>query len=70
MPASGYAQKLFWGNETKYGSAAVINKDLGAVQSISPGEKNNSIKVRTMGGTRDYKKILVRQRVLILDRKS
>ena len=34
------------------------DKDLGAVQSISPGEKNNLIKVRTLSGNRDYKTVI------------
>ena len=58
MVSVGYSQYVRWGNETAYGSVAVINKDLGAVQSISPGEKNNLIKVRTLGGNRDYKTVI------------
>ena len=58
MVSSGYLQAVRWGNETAYGSTAVINKDLGLVQSISPGERNNLIKLRTMGGSRDFKTIL------------
>jgi hypothetical protein len=58
MVSAGYSQAVRWGNETAYGSAAVINKDLGAVQSISPSERNNLIKVRNLGGTRDYKTVM------------
>jgi len=58
MPAAGYSQSVRWGNETSYASSAVINKDLGAVQSISPSEKNNLFKLRTLGGNRDYKSIV------------
>ena len=58
MPAAGYSQSVRWGNETTYASSAVINKDLGAVQSISPSEKNNLIKLRTLGGNRDYKSVV------------
>lgn len=58
MVSAGYSQSVRWGNETRYGSAAVINKDLGAVQSISPSEKNNLIKIRTLGGNRDYKTVM------------
>lgn len=58
MVSTGYKQSVRWGNETRFGSTAVINKDLGAVQSISPAEKNNLIKVRTLGGTRDYKTVM------------
>ena len=31
---------------------------MGAVQSIAPGEKNNLIKIRTLGGNRDYKTVI------------
>jgi len=58
MVSSGYSQYVRWGNETVYGSASATSKDLGAVQSISPGEKNNLTKLRTMGGTRDYKTVI------------
>ena len=58
MVGAGYTQAVRWGNETSYGSAAAANKDLGAVQSIAPGERNNLIKVRTLGGNRDYKTVL------------
>jgi len=58
MVSAGYSQSVRWGDETTYGSAANTNKDLGAVQSISPGEKNNLIKIRTLGGNRDYKTVL------------
>ena len=34
------------------------NQDLGAVQSIAPGERNNTIKIRTLGGNRDYKTVV------------
>jgi hypothetical protein len=58
MVSSGYRQSLRWGNETRYGSAGVINKDIGAVQSVSPSERNNLIKIRTLGGNRDYKTVI------------
>ena len=58
MVSAGYSQYVRWGNETSYGSAGAANKDLGAVQSISPGERNNLIKVRTLGGERDYKTVI------------
>ena len=58
MVGAGYTQSVRWGNETSYGSMAPVNKDLGAVQSIAPGEKNNLIKIRTLGGNRDYKTVL------------
>ena len=54
MVSSGYSQYVYWGDETDYGATATINKALGAVQSIAPGERNNLIKVRTIGGNRDY----------------
>ena len=56
--STGYRQHLYWGDETKYGSATAIDEDLGVVQSITPGEKNNLIKIRTIGGNRDYKTVL------------
>jgi hypothetical protein len=56
--ATGYKQTLFFGNETAYGSAAVIDTAPGLVQSVTPTETNNLIKVRTMGGTRDYANIV------------
>jgi hypothetical protein len=55
---TGYKQTLFFGNETRYGSAAVIDTAPGLVQSVTPTETNNLIKVRTMGGTRDYANIV------------
>ncbi len=58
MVSAGYSQAVRWGNETYYGSAAPTVRDLGAVQSISPGEKNNLIKIRTLGGNRDYKTVI------------
>tara|TARA_Y100000310_G_C20584332_1_gene764619 strand:+ start:53 stop:1150 length:1098 start_codon:yes stop_codon:yes gene_type:complete len=58
MVSAGYSQSVRWGDETTYGSAAIANKDLGAVQSISPGERNNLIKVRTLGGSRDFKTVI------------
>ncbi len=58
MVNSGYKQYAYWGNETTYGSAAAIAQPFGLVQSVNPTEKNNLIKVRTMGGTRDFSKIV------------
>ena len=58
MVSAGYSQSVRWGNETRYGSVAPTVRDLGAVQSISPGEKNNLIKIRTLGGNRDYKTVI------------
>ena len=55
---TGYKQSVAWGNETLYGSAAAINQSIGLVQSINPTETNNLIKVRTLGGTRDYNNIV------------
>ena len=54
---SGYKQAAYWGNETQYGSATAIAQPFGLVQSVNPTEKNSLIKVRTMGGTRDFSKI-------------
>ena len=58
MVSAGYSQYVRWDDETAYGSVMNLDKDLGAVQSISPGEKNNLIKIRTLGGNRDYKTVL------------
>ena len=58
MTNMGYKQTLYWANEAKYGSAAVINRPIGLVQSVNPTETNNLIKIRTLGGTRDYNNIV------------
>ena len=58
MVNSGYRQSLYFGNESLYGSAAVIDESIGLVQSVNPTETNNFIKVRTLGGTRDYNNIV------------
>ncbi len=58
MVSAGYSQAVRWANETTYASSMSTDKDLGAVQSISPGEKNNLIKIRTLGGNRDYKTVM------------
>jgi len=58
ITATGYNQTLYWGGETAYGSAAVIDEPVGLVQSINPTETNNLIKVKTLGGTRDYASIV------------
>ena len=55
---SGYKQSLFWGGESRYGSAGAIDEALGLVQSINPTESNSLIKIRTLGGTRDYSNIV------------
>jgi hypothetical protein len=54
MVASGYAQSVAFGNETTYGSAATVDQPFGLVQSMDPTESNSLIKVRNLGGTRDY----------------
>lgn len=58
MANLGFKQTLYWGNETAYGSAAAINKPVGLVQSVNPTENNNLMKIRTMGGSRDYSNIV------------
>ena len=58
MVNTGYAQAASFGNETKYGSAASPSQPFGLIQSVNPTEKNNLIKVRTMGGTRDFSNIV------------
>ncbi len=56
--STGYKQSLKYGRETKYGSAGAINREVGLVQSVTPTETNNLIKVRTLGGTRDFSSIV------------
>ena len=56
--ASGYKQQLQYGRETNYGSAGAINREIGLVQSITPTETNNLIKIRTLGGNRDFRTIV------------
>jgi len=58
MVSSGYKQSLFWGGEATYGSADVIDEPMGLVQSINPTETNNLIKIKTLGGSRDYSNIV------------
>jgi hypothetical protein len=58
MVNTGYKQDVAWGNETSYGSAAAITQSVGIVQSINPTETNNLIKLRTLGGNRDYSNIV------------
>lgn len=58
MTATGYKQTLYWGNETAYGSTGAIDRPFGLVQSVNPTETNNLIKIRTMGGSRDYSNIV------------
>ena len=56
--STGYGQSLYYGDETKYGSAAQINQPIGLVQSVNPTESNDLFKIRTMGGTRDFNNIV------------
>ena len=58
MVSTGYKQSVYFGNETTYGSAVTVDQPIGLVQSINPTETNNLIKVRTLGGTRDYNNIV------------
>ena len=60
MTNTGYNQSLYFGAETanKYGSAVTVNQAIGLVQSVNPTETNNLIKIRTMGGTRDFSNIV------------
>jgi len=55
---TGYKQSLYFGNETSYGSAATVDQPIGLVQSVSPTETNNLMKIRTLGGTRDYSNLV------------
>jgi len=54
MTSSGYAQSACLSDETKYGSASTPDTPFGLVQSVDPTESNSLIKVRNLGGTRDY----------------
>ena len=58
MTNTGYKQTLYYGKESTYGTAGTINSSFGLVQSVSPTENNSLIKIRTMGGTRDYSNIV------------
>ena len=62
MTNSGYKQHCYWGaegtTEANYGSAGSIDEQFGLVQSVNPTETNNLIKIRTLGGTRDYNNIV------------
>lgn len=58
MVNTGYNQSLYWADEDTYGSAATVDQPVGLVQSVNPTETNNFIKIRTMGGTRDYSNIV------------
>lgn len=58
MVGSGYDQHLSFADESLYGSADVVDQPIGLVQSVNPTETNNLIKVRTMGGSRDYSNIV------------
>lgn len=58
MANTGYKQTLLWGAETTYGAVGTIDEPIGLVQSVNPTENNDTIKIRTMGGTRDYSNIV------------
>lgn len=58
MANTGYKQTLLWGCEATYGAAGTIDEPVGLVQSVNPTENNDTIKIRTMGGTRDYSNIV------------
>lgn len=58
MTNTGYKVSVNFGNESAYGTGATINQPVGLVQACNPTESNNLIKVRTLGGTRDYASIV------------
>jgi len=58
MTNTGYKQSLYFADESTYGSATTVDQPIGLVQSVNPTETNNLIKIRTMGGTRDYSNIV------------
>lgn len=55
---TGYKQHLYYSNETEYGTSDDDFKSIGLVQSVSPTETNSLIKIRTLGGDRDYSNIV------------
>ena len=58
MGNTGYKQKLYFGDETTYGTEVIVDQPIGLVQSVTPTEKNNLLKIRTLGGSRDYSNIV------------
>ena len=58
MVNTGYKQTLYYGKETTYGTAGTIDSSIGLVQEVSPTETNSLIKIRTLGGSRDYSNIV------------
>ena len=58
MTNSGFQQQVAFANETAYGSQATVDQAVGLIQSVNPTETNNLIKIRTMGGSRDYNNIV------------
>lgn len=58
MTNTGYALSVNFGAESAYGTGATINMPIGLVQACNPTESNSLIKVRTLGGSRDYAKIV------------
>ena len=58
MTSIGYKQTLYWGNEATYGTPVTVDRPYGLVQGVNPTENNTLIKIRTMGGTRDYSNIV------------
>jgi len=55
---TGYKQSVYFANESAYGTSATVDQPIGLVQSINPTATNNTIKIRTLGGTRDYSNIV------------
>ncbi|MDX1278563.1 phage tail tube protein [Oceanihabitans sediminis] len=58
MVNTGYKQKLYFGDEDNYGTIVPVDQPIGLVQSVSPTESNNLMKIRTLGGTRDFSNIV------------
>ena len=58
MVNTGYKQSLYFADETAYGSVSAVDQPIGLVQSVNPTETNSLIKIRTLGGTRDYNNII------------
>ena len=56
---TGYKMHLYYSNEADYGTIGSEGyKSIGLVQSVSPTEMNSLIKIRTLGGDRDYSNIV------------
>ena len=59
MTNTGYKLDVHFANESAYGTgASTVRQPIGLVQSCNPTESNSLIKIRALGGTRDYASIV------------